>query len=215
MKRPDGVRTDPALLGRLRDGRDQPAWREFFGRYDRMMRHWARDYGLDDESVDELCDRSWNRLWPRMQTFQYDPGLRFRSWLRRFLHSRAMDMLNERGGTANVSLDALTQQESSTPNALPGDGDSDVDEEPSRVVLIREGQEAQEAVRSRVDPATWRAFWLTKVDGRPPAEVAALLGKSYAAVYYGSRRVEGMLREEGERRLARLLNARGCPGHRD
>ena len=90
-----GGTTSPALLDRLRDVGDHPAWVEFVERYEPMMRRWCRYYGLDDQAADELCLRTWERLWPRMRTFQYDPSRRFRSWLRRFFHSRAMDLLGE------------------------------------------------------------------------------------------------------------------------
>jgi RNA polymerase sigma-70 factor (ECF subfamily) len=209
MERSEGGTTSPTLLDRVRDGRDHPAWREFFGRYDPLLRQWCRHYPLDDESADELCQRTWQRLWPRMRTFQYDPGLRFRSWLRRFFHSRAMDMLKERHAAKVVPLESLTDAEScrlvSTFDDLPIEDDEPGDAERARrLVLLAEGEKVQEHVKARVDPATWQAFWMTKVEGRPFAEVAGLLGKSYAAVYYGSLRVLQMLRREGERRLGEL-----------
>lgn len=190
-----GDTTSPTLLGRLRDRGDDPAWREFFERYDPLLRRWCRCYRLDDESVDELCQRAWDRLWPRMQTFQYDPGRRFRGWLRRFLHSRAMDMLNERGSHRLVPLDAVVREE---PRLLATDPVDDECDGPSpRPALLGEGERVQELVRARVDPSTWQAFWLTKIEGRRPGDVAERLGKTYAAVYYGAERVARMLRREG------------------
>ena len=206
MKRFDGGTTSPTLLDRVRDGRDHPAWGEFFRRYDPLLRQWCRYYRLDDESADELCQRTWQRLWPRMRTFQYDPSLRFRSWLRRFFDSRAMDMLKERNATTLVSLEALNDAGScllvSSLEDIPIEDAEPGDEDRSRrLLLLTEGEKVQEHIKARVDPATWHAFWMTKVEGRPFAEVAGLLGKSYAAVYYGSLRVLKMLRREGERRL--------------
>jgi RNA polymerase sigma factor (sigma-70 family) len=209
MGRYEGGTTSPTLLDRVRDGRDHPAWNEFFARYDPMLRRWARRYGLDGESADELCQRAWRRLWPRMRTFQYDPSLRFRSWLRRFFHSRAMDMLKERNATTLVSLEALNDAESCLllsrrDDILIEHDEPDDQVQSRRLILLTEGEKVQEHVKARVDPATWQAFWMTKVEGRPPAEVAGLLGKSYAAVYYGSLRVARMLELEGERRLRQL-----------
>jgi RNA polymerase sigma factor (sigma-70 family) len=206
MERYEGGTTSPTLLDRVRDGRDHPAWNEFFARYDPMLHRWARRYGLDGESADELCQRAWQRLWPRMRTFQYDPSLRFRSWLRRFFHSRAMDMLKERSATKVISFEVLNDAEScllvSILDDIPGEDDEPGDEDRSRrLLLLAEGEKVQEHVKARVDRATWQAFWMTRVEGRPPAEVAGLLGKSYAAVYYGSLRVLKMLRREGARRL--------------
>jgi RNA polymerase sigma-70 factor (ECF subfamily) len=209
MERSEGSTTSPTLLDRVRDARDHPAWREFFGRYDPLLHQWCRYYRLDDESADELCQRTWQRLWPRMRTFQYDPSLRFRSWLRRFFHSRAMDLLNERNATTLVPLESLPDAESCLLGSILHDASIE-DDEPGdedrsrRLLLLAEGEKVQEQVKARVDPATWQAFWMTKVEGRPFAEAAGLLGKSYAAVYYGSLRVLHMLRREGERRLGAL-----------
>ncbi len=214
MENPHGGTTSPTLLGRLRDPGDERSCREFFELYDPLLRQWCRRYQLDDESVDELCQRTWHRLWPRMRTFQYDPSRRFRGWLRRFLHSRAMDMLNERKARSVASLDAMTPGESGALAAqlaaLPLDDDGMDDEGSSeRPVLLSEGEKAQEHVKARVHPANWQAFWLTKIEGRLPGEVAELQGKTYAAVYYGAERVARMLRREGERRLGEISGRRG------
>jgi RNA polymerase sigma-70 factor (ECF subfamily) len=214
MENLHGDTTSPTLLGRLRDQGDDPAWREFFDRYDPLLRQWCRRYQLDGESVDELCQRTWHRLWPRMRTFQYDPSRRFRGWLRRFLHSRAMDMLNERKAHSLASLDTLTHDESGSLASqladLPVDDEGMEDEGSSeRPVLLSEGVKAQEHVKSRVDPTNWQAFWMTKIEGRLPGEVAELQGKTYAAVYYGAERVARMLRREGERRLGGISGQRG------
>ncbi len=72
-------------------------------------------------------------------------------------------------------------------------------------MLNRLASEAQEAVRSRVDPETWRTYWFVAIEDRPFRETAESLGKSYTAVYNGYKRVDRMLRTEGERRLAALV----------
>ena len=51
-------------------------------------------------------------------------------------------------------------------------------------------------VQRRVEPHTWEAFWLTAVEMRPGAEVAAQLGMKITAVHMAKSRVSKMLREE-------------------
>ncbi len=51
-------------------------------------------------------------------------------------------------------------------------------------------------VRGEVEPATWDAFWETRVERRSADEVAQELGKSKWAVYQASCRVARRLREE-------------------
>ena len=71
--------------------------------------------------------------------------------------------------------------------------------------MVHQAEEAQAAVRARVDPETWRTYWLVAIEDRPIREAAEKLEKSYTAIYNGYKRVDRMLRAEGERRLAALL----------
>ena len=81
--------TDPELLKRVAALSDNPAWDEFFRRYDPLVLAWCSAYGLDSASVDELRQRVWVELARRMPAYQYDPGGSFRGWLRRLCHHRA------------------------------------------------------------------------------------------------------------------------------
>ena len=55
---------------------------------------------------------------------------------------------------------------------------------------------ALDLVRVEFEPATWRAFLLTAVDGRPAPEAAAELGVSAAAVRQAKSRVLRRVRQE-------------------
>jgi RNA polymerase sigma-70 factor (ECF subfamily) len=96
MGRKDGCTTNPSLLKRIGDWRNSPAWHEFVCRYDRLLRSWCRDFGLDYESTDEVVQRIWIELARRLPTFRYDPGGSFRGWLRSLCYSRSQDLLRER-----------------------------------------------------------------------------------------------------------------------
>lgn len=211
---PDGGKTSPKLLDRVRDWSDHPAWAEFYERYDPMLRRWCVRFGLDADTSDEVCQRIWVELMARMRTFRYDPSRGFRKWLWRLFRSRAIDLLRHLNATQVPSFGDLP------PGALshrpPGrePGEADGPEGPgASPVLVRLADEAQGAVRARVDAETWRAFWIVAIEDRPIREAAEALGKSYTAVYTGYKRVDRMLRAEGERRLASLLGP--APGARD
>ena len=51
-----------------------------------------------------------------------------------------------------------------------------------------------EQVRGEFRDSTWKAFWLTAVEGKPPAEAAAAAGISTGAVYIARSRVMARLR---------------------
>ena len=95
-----GGTTRPTLLIRLADWDDDEAWSEFVARYRPLIEFWCRCMRLDDETTDELCQRIWVQLARRMTTFQYDPSRKFRGWLRRLVHSRAVDLLARAKGVS-------------------------------------------------------------------------------------------------------------------
>src|SRR5262249_43543742 len=88
--------TNPALLTEVADWENQPAWFRFRDTYGPHMARWCRGYGLDRDSVDEVCQRVWIELADRMKTFEYDPNRTFRGWLRRLCESRVLDFLRQR-----------------------------------------------------------------------------------------------------------------------
>src|SRR5262245_39331856 len=88
-----GRTTDPGLLERVRDWRDNQAWLRFVGHYEPHLRGVCRQYGLVGDAAEECCQQVWMKLAAQMRTFRYDPGRRFRGWLHRFFHRRVRDVL--------------------------------------------------------------------------------------------------------------------------
>lgn len=210
---PDAGKTSPRLLDRVRDWGDHPAWAEFHGLYDPMLRRWCGRFALDADAADELCQRIWIELMARMRTFRYDPTRGFRKWLWRLFRSRAIDLLRQRGA-APVTLyeDLPADVVAGLADRGPA-GCREPEGEPGSAspLLARLAEEAQAAVRARVDAETWRAYWIVAIEDRPIREAAEALDKSYTAIYTGYKRVDRLLRSEGERRLAALLDAASGP----
>ncbi len=201
----DGGKTSPTLLDRVRDWRDHPAWVEFHERYDPLLHRWCGRFSLDTDTADELCQRIWVELMARMQTFRYDPSRGFRRWLWRLFRSRAIDLLRSRRATQCHSYEGflsslpawrLPDHEPLASDRTEGQG--------VLLALVLEAEQAQAAVRARVDAETWSAYWTVAIEDRPIREAADCLGKSYTAIYTGYKRVDRMLRAEGQRRLAAL-----------
>jgi RNA polymerase sigma factor (sigma-70 family) len=203
-------RTSSTLLDRVRDWHDEPAWNAFFDRYDPLLRSWCHRDGLVGDPADELCQRIWIELMARMQSFRYDPSRGFRNWLWRLFRSRAVDLLRHRQRTQVRPLDGVSLEGSLLilPARAPDDALADEDRECAAASLLHLANQVQAAVRARVDAATWRAFEMIAIEDRPVAEVARELGKKYTAVYNGYRRVDKMLRQEGERCFAH--RSAGC-----
>lgn len=193
----DGGTTDRMLIGRVADWRDASAWRRFDATYRPMVRRWGRQFGFAGDDLEELCQVVLVGVLGRAKGFCYDPSRSFRGWLRRITHCRAVEQIRAR----RRSPAALAAPEAQVaphwhprPEATPPPRDDRLDG------LV---EEVQRAVRARVAPENWRIFWLIRVDGRPVAEVAAAVGKTYAATFRNQERIARMLRDEAERRLPR------------
>jgi RNA polymerase sigma factor (sigma-70 family) len=198
--------TSPTLLRDVSDWHDHPAWVTFRDRYDPHLRRWCRGYGLDEDAVDEVCQRIWIELAHRMRTFHYDPKGTFRGWLRRVCDARVIDFLRRRHADCLPSLDARDGEARAGPHEAsidPSERDDEGAADPFRRFLLDEAEKVQAAVRAKVKPWTWDAFWLVAVRDWTVERTAKALGMTHTAVYAASERVARMLCDEGKRVLDR------------
>jgi len=189
----DGGVTNPILLRRLSDWRNDAAWSEFVGRYEPLVLASCRSYGLNHDETADLCQRVWLELARRMISYRYDPTRSFRGWLRTLCKSRVLDLLRAR---RTGRFEMLRDDTSIAAKYDSREGDCESGERPRLLVA---GQKAHDAVKSRVGEQTWRAFWAIAVEDWSVGETAATLGMSYAAAFAAKKRVANMLREEGQR----------------
>lgn len=196
----DGGTTNAGLLERVADWGDHPAWSEFYERYDLAIRRWCGTFALDPATADDLRQQIWIELAHRMLDYRYDPGGTFRGWLARLCRCRALDLLRRRKVDRVQLLDDDPDGERAL--ALVPGIDAEQDAGDDRPVLLAEGERVQAAVRRRVDPRTWQAFWRIAVEGGTVRETADELGMSYASAFAAHRRVIERLRAEGALVLA-------------
>ena len=210
MNSDDTTRTSPTLLRRTADWRDQAAWQEFVARYGPLIRSWCREYCLDDDLAEDVSQLFWIELADKMRSFRYDPSRRFRGWLRRCFHWRAIDAIRERSREERVlrSLD--------DPSCPQVDGSllaieqlAEEDDEPAqgRLLLLDLAEQVQAAVRAQVHAQSWQVFWHISIDGWTTRQTADALKMSYLAVHAAHKRVGDRLAEEGDRRLAELTSS--------
>jgi RNA polymerase sigma-70 factor (ECF subfamily) len=193
----DAPPTRASLLVRIRDGRDQEAWRQFVQVYAPVVYGFARKRGLQDaDAADVMQDvlRSVAGAAPRLS---YDRARgSFRGWLYTVARNKIFNFLEAgrhrlgRGSGdsgARERLEALAGPELGLAEAW--------DEEYQRSLADL----AMQRVRGEVQPATWQAFWQTAVEGRSAREAGAGLGMSAGAVYVARSRVLTRLKEEVQR----------------
>jgi len=188
-----------SLLVRLKDRADQAAWHEFAEIYQPLIYRLARQEGMQHADAEDLTQSVLLAVSKAVVRWEHDPRrARFRTWLNRVAHNAIINALT-RGkpdrGSGDAGLLALLDN-------LPGEKGPDSDL--LRLEYRREVfRWAAGRIRDEFQPDTWRAFWLSAVDGRDVHEVARQLGKTAGSVYAARSRVVRRIRE----RVAQLDKA--------
>src|SRR5262245_21035935 len=181
--------TRASLLVRLRDPRDEAAWREFVELYGPLVYHYARKQGLQDADAADLGQEVLGAVAGAVGRLEYDPARgAFRNWLFTVVRRKLWNW-----------RDAQRRQ-------VRGSG------EPANQRVLEKGPVPEETdwesacedrlfawactqVRREVADVTWQAFWRTAIEGQPGKQAAAGLGLSVTAVYSARSRVLARLKE--------------------
>lgn len=176
--------TSVTLLARVRDGRDQNAWREFFALYYPLVCRYARERGLRLEEAEEVAQDCMQKLAEYLRDFQYasDRG-RFRGFLRRMVNNRITDLYRR-------------QRLQVVPTCLEHVAAPDEDKLWDRIWLHEHLTFCVERLEARCRDHTVAAFKMYAIEGRPAEEVGAHLGITLNQVYLAKSRVIQRLREE-------------------
>jgi RNA polymerase sigma-70 factor (ECF subfamily) len=189
----DSPATRASLLVRLRDGRDQEAWREFVRLYAPVVYGFARKRGLQDADAADVMQDVLRSVAGAAGHLEYDPRRgSFRGWLHTVTRNKLYDFLDSRRRHARASGDSGVQERLEEQVAPAEDGADAWDREYER----RLASLAMERIRGEFQESSWRAFWLTAVEGKSTREASAALSLSAGAVYVAKSRVLARLREE-------------------
>ncbi len=183
--------TRASLLVRLRDPRDEAAWRQFVNLYAPLVYGYGRKQGLQDADAADLCQDVLGAVAGGVGRLEYGPRRgAFRNWLftvvRRKLANWRAAQDRRPHGSGDTATHRLLEQ-----RPAPDAAEAEWESEWERRLFAW----ACEQVRRDVTPATWQAFRRTAIDGRPGKEVAAELGMSVTAVYLARGRVLARLQE--------------------
>ena len=156
--------TRASLLVRIRDPQDERAWGEFLEIYGPLVHRLARMKGFQDADAADLSQDVFRAVASAIDGWAPDPSRgSFRGWLFRIARNLMVNLLASRRrnprGTGDSDMRLLLE-------ALPapaGEESALFDEEYRRQIF----RWAADHVRPEFREPTWRAFWLTAVEGRP------------------------------------------------
>ncbi len=185
--------TSLTLLQRLRDNQPE-AWRVVVGLYTPLVYHWSARRGVRGGDAEDVAQEVFQAAAAGLARFRRErEGDSFRGWLRGITrnvllqHFRRTDHQPQASG----GTDALARLQDVAEAEPP---DADEDDSPSELEALR--RRALDLVRGQVEERTWRAFWLTAIEGRSPNDVAPGLGVSPTAVRMAKSRVLRRLKEQ-------------------
>ncbi len=173
-----GAETRASLLMRVRDPRDQDAWRTFFDIYAPLIMRWCHQGGLQQPDAEDVTQNVLKSVASAMRNFEYQPqkGM-FRSWLltavRREI-SRSISKNLRPGG--RVTADSMAVLTDLPADALPAD-------EWTHELAIHVYQNAKKRVQPEIPQRQWAAFELLWERQRSPQDVAKQLGEDVGWVY--------------------------------
>lgn len=185
--------TKTSLILRLADHHDQDAWQEFESVYRPVIYHAAQQRGLQHADAEDVVQQVLASIARALQARPHDSRrAQFRTWLFRVIQNSVLNHVQrrrpDRGSGRTSVLDQLTQV------ANP-DQESEL--------LAAEYQKsvfrwAAEKIELEFHPETWRAFWLTMVEGYSCETAARELNKEVGSIYAARSRVVRRLRKKIE-----------------
>ena len=180
----DSVSTPLSLLERVRSN-DPRAWERLLGLFQPLVRYWCARGGLGPEDAEDVTQEIFSAVARSLPGFRRDrPGDTFRGWLRVITRNqlRLFHRLNHGRPRAVGGSEALENlREIEDPLPLPGeDEEFEIDQVYRRVL---------EQVRGEFEERHWLAFWLTAIEGRTPASIAAELDMTVGNIRQAKSRV--------------------------
>ena len=181
--------TSLTLLERIRN-RDDVAWQRLHHLYGPLVLHWCKLWNVRGDDAEDVQQEVFQAVASNLEGFRRDrPGDSFRAWLRGITRNKLLDHLRrqQKNPPAKGGTDAQRQLLEIAEQDLPED---------SQELMSALYHRALEMVRGEFEPRTWDAFWRSAIDGQAPADIAADLGVTAAAVRKSKSRVLHRLRQE-------------------
>ncbi len=188
-------KTRESLLLRLKDERNEDAWREFHSIYGRLIfgysLHFDISYAEAEDVVQEVCIKVFRQII----RFDYSPERgRFRGWLKTMTRNTVIDYLRRKQTRLKASREFRRDMEQKLKDEAAAD-DEIWRKEWEKALY----ETAMERVRERVGEETFRIFKRYVLDRDSAQDVANETSLDANAIYAVKHRVLKYLRNEVEK----------------
>jgi RNA polymerase sigma-70 factor (ECF subfamily) len=188
-----GGKTSSSWLSRMRH-RDPQAWRRLTELYGPLVYHWGRRHGLSAEDANDVTQEVFAAVAGAIDRFLHSPEQgTFRGWLWTIARNKLRDHFRREadrevadGGTEAFKRLVL----------IPESWSDESHDMTDQIELHRLFRRALDRVRCEFEERTWQAFWLSTVELRDTADIAAELNLSANSVRQAKSRVLRRLRRE-------------------
>ncbi len=179
-----------SLLARLADSADSVAWSEFVAIYEQAIFRYSRSHGLQDADAWEVVQQVLLAVHQKINEWQPNGQAgSFRCWLLRTAHRICLSSLRQAArrdrAVGGDDADEIIHLQPAT-----GEVD-DQDRDWERWAFCW----AAGFVEQELESHTWKAFWMTTIEGTSAAETARTLGIRIGSVYTAKCRVIARIRE--------------------
>ncbi len=190
---PHPPETRASLIVRLKNARDEAAWTEFLMLYEPVILRLMWKHGLQEGDARDVCQQVLAAVAKDVEQWKSDDKqASFRRWLSRIARNRVIKFLvkerarivAEGGSVAHDHLQSVVDPHASL--------SAEIEREYRQQALLLAGEQ----IRGEFHESTWHAFWMTCVDGRSVADVAAELRLTPGNVYVARSRIIARLREK-------------------
>jgi RNA polymerase sigma factor (sigma-70 family) len=184
--------TDPDLLNRVRDWREDEGWREFYARYAPAINAHARRSGLSPEEAQDVVQATMVKIATYIPTFHYNRSFcRFRTWLNQIVNQRVIGIWKERRKT-RLPEEVVADLRSLMGIDLAASGDqvaqTELDHQMVHLCLAR--------TRIAVKAHHWQIFEANTIYQLSAREVARRYGTTVANVWVIRHRLLRRFKEE-------------------
>ena len=190
-------RTSQTLIFSLKSRDNDDCWTRFIDTYEPLLASWLRANDIPSFRIPEVLSDVYLKLVENIGTFVYDPSKSFRGWLRVVTENAARDVQKRAWNRYETPMDTvlldlnrrLTQHRQLDDELL-----EQFLEELER--KVNAANAVADRVRTRVTEKTWRAFYLTEVEGMTCSEAGLELGMPENSVYVARFRIRKSLKVE-------------------